>query len=500
MKRFRFEELEERRLLSGDVLNALSEYVGFVGDFSTLNNKEVVLISGKDLNYDVFDAVIREAARSPKDDVIAVEGGFMLTFGLNDKAFELNDLNGSITIIGLGGDFVIDASGVDRIFSIGSGSVVNLGSTILRGGYCDYGAGIRNAGTLTIERVTISDCRAVNGGAVENSGEFYFQDSTICGNFASKAGAAIYVGNSETAVCVGSNSIIARNASGNAGTVYVAEKCVFRSYNCTIVANSAATSALFAERGETSETNGKIIAGNSIILGNVDAENRKLPALNVGSGRANLTDLTKSWANNFVYRSTLPLFVDYDANDFRLAADSQALDLGAENYAVDVYGRELRRDYSGAARPFGSGVDVGAFEYGSAPRQETPTINVAVNRFNDSILLLNFTLSSPASRLVVYWGDVSDGTIIEEFSTSFIVAHYYDAPGDFSVFVSVDKRPKEELTSFYISPDVFSVCEESTTPAPIRVAETAAPIFWTPERRKVFATVWEEFESFEFDL
>lgn len=51
-----------------------------------------------------------------------------------------------------------------------------------------------------------------------------------------------------------------------------------------------------------------------------------------------------------------PAFVNEKGGDFRLSADSPAIDAGTPDEAPDI-------DFSGTARPNGNGIDIGAFEY-----------------------------------------------------------------------------------------------------------------------------------------
>jgi len=66
-----------------------------------------------------------------------------------------------------------------------------------------------------------------------------------------------------------------------------------------------------------------------------------------------------------------PRFVDEAGHDFRLAADSPALDRGSSSLAPS-------HDFDGVSRPQGSGVDLGAFERPAGPVAFTATLFVPV--------------------------------------------------------------------------------------------------------------------------
>ena len=220
-RRLATETLEDRRLLavSPEILTALNGYESF-GDYSA-DAVSTIEIAKDDLTLDALNAAIAQAASTPGDDAILIVGGGTLTFQPGDKAIsiELDDATqGALTIVGYNGTFEIDAAGVDRAFSIKSGTV-KLGSIEISNGSADFGGAIANAGDLYLEDAVLSDnVASVSGGAIADKGWISVENSTLLRNFATENGAAIYRGDFEFAT----EEVAAPEATGTIGDVSAA--------------------------------------------------------------------------------------------------------------------------------------------------------------------------------------------------------------------------------------------------------------------------------------
>ena len=107
----------------------------------------------------------------------------------------LPDLSGDLVISGPGPKALkVARSGASqtpafRIFTVGPGAVIKICGLTITGGGADYGAGIENAGTLSLVDATISGNSAMGysgsyGGGIDNSGTLSITTSTISGNSA----------------------------------------------------------------------------------------------------------------------------------------------------------------------------------------------------------------------------------------------------------------------------------------------------------------------------
>ncbi len=67
--------------------------------------------------------------------------------------------------------------------------------------------------------------------------------------------------------------------------------------------------------------------------------------------------------NCYEYDDSLPLFTNPNAGDYTLAADSQAVDLGNDQYALDAGLDPNSVDAAGGSRFCGFAIDLGAYEY-----------------------------------------------------------------------------------------------------------------------------------------
>jgi hypothetical protein len=70
-----------------------------------------------------------------------------------------------------------------------------------------------------------------------------------------------------------------------------------------------------------------------------------------------------SMEDNYEYDPDLPLFVDAENGDYRLATGSQAIDKGNNQYAIDAGLDENSLDMAGFMRFAGIAIDIGAYEF-----------------------------------------------------------------------------------------------------------------------------------------
>jgi len=87
---------------------------------------------------------------------------------------------------------VTQNAGDGRHFEVTGTSTFGFSNVIIDGGNLAGGIGIAGTGNLTLNDATIQNCRAVNGGGVENNGALSIVNSKILGNKADNSGDGVY--------------------------------------------------------------------------------------------------------------------------------------------------------------------------------------------------------------------------------------------------------------------------------------------------------------------
>lgn len=139
------------------------------------------------------------------------------TLQLNGSALEIDDSANSLTIDGGALNLTLSGQGTSNIFTIDTGSTVELDNLTITGGAAANGAGISNSGTLSIVDSAIrGNTATTSGGGIENlaGGSLSITGSTISGNSA-KYGAGIINYGTVTI----SDSVIASNVGGIGGGI-----------------------------------------------------------------------------------------------------------------------------------------------------------------------------------------------------------------------------------------------------------------------------------------
>ncbi len=153
-----------------------------------------------------------------------------------------------------------------QVFTVPSGVTATISNLTIANGSTPtqsvVGAGIYNAGTLTLNSSTLTGNSAyVSGSGIYNSGTIYVNDSTITNNSTKSGGNGPAMENAGTATFT--NTTIAGNSgsSGNAATLY--------NYSGTMtITNSTIASNTATVGGGIVINTGTVLANNSIIEGN----------------------------------------------------------------------------------------------------------------------------------------------------------------------------------------------------------------------------------------
>jgi hypothetical protein len=326
------------------------------------------------------EAVLAADADPDSDAILLPAGHFRLTIaGPGEDAAATGDLDlaQNVTLTGIGARLtVIDAQGIDRVFDVATGVTAEIDDVTVTGGQTPLdGAGIRNAGTLTLLRDTISgNAAGSSGSGLYSSGTVTVDQSTISGNRATDGGGIDFAG----AAAVRSSTIAMNVAgragsSGSGGAVHGTGALVLSS---STLADNRSYNALLSGGGlDVAST----VADNSILASNVAymddqsmgaVSNCAQPVSSTGHNLSDGTDcgLDKAGDQEGVAVLLGPLADNGGPTDTEaVVPGSLALDAGAGCAAID------QRSVS---RPRGSACDIGAYEF--APPLVTTTAATSI--------------------------------------------------------------------------------------------------------------------------
>ena len=362
-RRLRWETLEERRMLAVSAVefHQIREMYSDLNLSSNMSDYNVIEILSDELSALSLRNAIAEAGTTPENDLIVVRttaenntvtlSGEQLEININAKDF------GSVTIVSLGEERLrIDGNNESQVFSITSDSEVGLAGLVITNG---KGGGINNFGTLVVTDCRISLNSASKGSGIYNYGmasNATLVNCTISWNYASDYGGGIYneYGKMTVVNCVISNNTVP-NYSG--GGIYNTNGFLTVT-NCTIVENTSRYNG-----GGIHNQSGTTKLYNSIVVQNTQFSiYRQSGTLEGYNNLYNNPGSSFSGSNNFFYQSDQPLFDVRDGN-YRLVRESQAINRGNNQYAINAGLSENSLDMAGNPRFVGVAIDIGAYEF-----------------------------------------------------------------------------------------------------------------------------------------
>ncbi|MEX2308626.1 MAG: choice-of-anchor Q domain-containing protein [Pirellulales bacterium] len=335
-------------------------------------------------------------------------------------------IDSDIAIDGPGADLLtINAQGNSRVFNIASGANVTISGVTISGGRVtgtNDGAGIYNAGNLTLQAVVMTENHADDhGGAVYNTGgTAHIIDSTLSLNSAAVGGAISSRSDAIDSIVIENSAIVMNEASSNAGGVRLDDLSNIsgpsaRFINSTFSGNTSANAAgaiqgtpsfsltiinsTITANTATTAGGGIRTSGASVILHNtILAEN--------SAGTAETEDhegtaLTSSSSYNLIGpnvavngggngEGTIRLITGQSAGltalgnyggptmTHALVVQSPAINAASDSVAIN-HGLEF--DQRGLNREFDGRVDIGAYESGN-PTSLVVTITADENDGN----------------------------------------------------------------------------------------------------------------------
>ncbi|MEK1904575.1 MAG: choice-of-anchor Q domain-containing protein [Pseudomonas sp.] len=247
-----------------------------------------------DAHCSLRDAVSAHNQSGGVDRIVLTAGTYSLTlppeYGVDGDVYDedqnlngdLDVLSGSLTLLGVGRqNTIIDAGGIDRLFEVAAGAVLNVNDLTLRNGFTSTdGAGIENRGQVVVYRSLLAGNRIWylwngihRGGAIYNEGTLEVYDSVFDGNS---------IGVFDLGLALG-------GAVFNAGRLSVRDT-VFRS-NVVITTDSTSVGAALFNIGEAS-------VARVAILGSRADGDHGVAVRNAGWGVLTLSNATVSTSSS----------------------------------------------------------------------------------------------------------------------------------------------------------------------------------------------------------
>jgi CSLREA domain-containing protein len=265
------------------------------------------------------------------------------------------DVTDDVRIEGAGADqSVVDGGAIDRVFDVASGASADLtGLAVRNGRTTGSGAGILNAGTLTLTDAAVVDNRATGGGGIHNFGVATITRVTLSGN----AGAEAASGLSNYGTMSVTNSTVSGSVTTSAGTGVASSAGRLTLRNVTLGANAGGTGMVLAAYFD-----GEVTVVNTIVDGPCEGA---VAALGHNFERGHTCGLERFDTDPMLE----PLAANGGPTQTRaLAPGSPAIDAGDDAVCPAT-------DQRGVTRPQGPRCDAGAFERAGAPPPagNTPT-------------------------------------------------------------------------------------------------------------------------------
>ena len=421
------------RQLQSIALSLLIVLAGFNFFAPTVQATNITVTTTEDEVNNDGDCSLREAiiaanndvavdncpAGNGADTIIIPAGHYKLSIPKNggEDMYEGDlDILSDLSILGAGPDrTIIDANGIDRIFSIDKAfpapedPVVTISGVTITGGNSGFsaGSGIYLSGNLTLHNSHVRDNQSSAGIFVQNGSTLTVRDSQIYGN---SGGLTIRTFGDESAtVATILNSSISGNLKGkapgagieNKGTLTVVNSTISGNstnhsgggiwssgitnlYNVTISNNSASTdNSLSKSGGGVWISSGTLTARNTIISGNFDNNPAGLKepdcdgtltsvGYNLIGDTAGCTIVGTTTGNLTNVNAKLTPLQNNGGSTLThaLYSTSPAIDGGSPSGCYDHQGQQLTIDQRGYLRPLNALIqgrcDIGAFEYDSS--------------------------------------------------------------------------------------------------------------------------------------
>jgi CSLREA domain-containing protein len=332
-------------------------------------------------NVCTLRAAIEEANAFSGDDTIVIPANIGPNTGTIELDSVLKDLSitSNINIDGPGAGAMTlkpqprvpedpSSRGISRVFSIGSGAVVEIEGLSIKGGTPpagQEGGGILNSGTLTLRNTTVSDNTTTNsgdgdqglGGGIYTTGTLEVTNSTLSGNSGGGTGGGI----DNVGTLTVTNSTLSGNSAFDGGGI-------FNGFGTLTVTNST-LSGNRAHRGGGIYNVGQTNLSNTIIANSPSGGNcfnvTDFGARIIDHGHNISSDNTCSFSAQGSSNSTDPKLEALANNGgptltHALLPDSPAIN--AIPNGTNGCATEITTDQRGVKRPQAGNCEIGSFE------------------------------------------------------------------------------------------------------------------------------------------
>ena len=313
------------------------------------------------------------------ENVEATIDGFSITAGHASGAFDTNrrEQRNGAGVYNAGTLSIAHCAISDNLARDDGGGIFNQGiltvrETEISDNSAEYdGGGIRNAGTLTLTNSRVWTNRADKGGGVHNSGEMIVAGSSLFGNVVEGDGGGVF----SSGVFIMTNGVLCGNSADEEGGGVHNDSGELTMVNCTLSANSADNGGGLVTTGSESSAivNNTIVAGNIAVRSASDIYCYQYPLSGaysiVGDGTGQTAIVHGELGNQVGTEASPidPLLSDWTQGEtgrwgFCLLPGSPAIDAGWNALAVSPTGPPLPEDIFENPRIVGDVVDVGAAE------------------------------------------------------------------------------------------------------------------------------------------
>lgn len=300
------------------------------------------------------------------------------------------DIRDSLTINGAGAaSTIIDGGGLDRVFTFHAGVIAVISDLTIQHGAAGDGSGggiLQNAGTLTLNRSTVRDNTAAQGGGIWKIGTVTLNGCTVSGNTfvgnpINPAGGGIL--NYQGTLTLNNSTVSGNTARFGGGIANANDARALNLNNSTVTGNATFSGngmGLRVNGGTVTLANTILANGGNPVSGNCDFSGNQpaslislghnlssdvscvFPALapQFGSGLNQLGDQKNS-------NPMLGLLADNGGptKTHELLPGSPAIDAGNPVGCTDDLGNPLTTDQRCFDPPVGLRCDIGAYEFGA---------------------------------------------------------------------------------------------------------------------------------------